>query len=278
MQFKKHSGRNFSKFGTFHTAEFYAEIESEADIAAAFASAHKLGIKPFVLGGGSNVFFKHSKIKSALLKNALPKKIEQLDTNLFRVSSSVDMLELLDFAYKNSRNSCYYLASAPCQLGGAIAMNAGGGRAEGKSISDFVVSVRYFDGTKIVEKQKPDIFFDYRNSEFSDGEKFVVSAVLELPPAKFAENPIRARLEWAAKNQDLSKRNCGSMCNRYYAPILKFTRLLFARAPAGISSKKLNWAVNSSTNPAWLRAVFATIKTLHACLGKRLKFEIKMVD
>ena len=68
------------------------------------------------------------------------------------------------------------------------------------------------------------------------------------------------------------------MCNRYYAPILKFTRLLFTLAPAGISPKKLNWAVNSSTNPAWLRAVFATIKTLHACLGKRLKFEIKMVD
>lgn len=278
MTFGKYKGRGLSKFATEHSADFYAEISDACALADAFADAEKLGLKIAVLGGGSNVFFKHRKIKSAVLKNALPPTITHIGGNLFEVSSSVEMAKLLQFCLKNSRESCYYLASAPCQVGGAIAMNAGGGEKAANYISDFIVSVKFFDGKNVVEKPKEELGFGYRTSAFSDKRCFIISAVFRFPEKIYAENPIAARINWAKQNQDLSAPNCGSLCNRYDAKILGFVRALFAHCPARLSPKKLNWAQNRSKNPAWLGLLFFTIRTLHKVLGKKLKFEIKMFE
>ncbi len=278
MNVEKYNGRTLSKFKTHHIANFYVEIKSEADIPEAFALAKQACKDVFVLGAGSNVFFKNKKIKSAVLKNSLPQEIKHIDGDLFEVSAGVEMMKFLNFAFKDSRDCCYYLASAPCQVGGAIAMNAGSGPKEAKSISDFIESVRFFDGEKIVEKQKDEIAFSYRHSDFIDKKCFIISAKFRLPKIEISGNPIRDRLAWATEKQDLATNNCGSMCNRYYAPILKFTRFVFAKAPAGLSKKSLNWAVNNAENPRWLRVVFGTIKLLHKILCKPLKFEIRMID
>ena len=278
MNVSKYSGKTLSKFKTFNVADFYIEITSEENIADAFTLAKKAGRKIFVLGAGSNVFFKNKNIKSAVLKNALPQEIKHLEGDLFEVSAGVDMMKFLNFAFKQSRDCCYYLASAPCQVGGAIAMNAGSGPKEGKSISDFIESVRFFNGEKIVEKRKDEIAFSYRHSDFIEKQCFIVSAKFRLPKIEISGNPIRDRLAWATEKQDLATNNCGSMCNRYYAPILKFARFVFAKTPAGLSRKTLNWAVNKADNPLWLRSVFGLIRLLHKILRKPLKFEIRMID
>ena len=116
-----------SRFRTRHTVDFYADITSADDAIEAFAFAKNFNLKPFVLGAGSNVFFKNKKIKSFVLKNAVEQKIEYLGNDKFEVTSSVMMLDLLKFLYKDNRDASYYLASAPCEVGGAIAMNAGTG-------------------------------------------------------------------------------------------------------------------------------------------------------
>ncbi len=278
MDVEKYRGRNLSRFRTYNKADFFARIRSETDILEAFNFAKKNNLKVFVLGNGSNVFFKNTSVKSFVLKNEFPKFIKQIDEDLFEVSSSTDMISLLDFAFNNSRDCCYYLASAPCQIGGAIAMNAGSGKAQAKYISDFIVSVRFFDGEKIVEKSKDDLFFDYRNSEFLSKKCFIISAKLRLPKIKIDGNPIRERLEWARENQDLSSPNCGSLCNKYNASILKFVRTITFLFPAGISKKKLNWAINKARNPIWLKMVFALIKSFHKLFNKSLKFEIRIID
>ncbi len=274
----QYNGRGLSKFRTLNTAKCYIEISDENDVAQAFNLVQEQGLEPFVLGAGSNVFFRNKKIKSAIIKNNLPKSINHIKDDLFEVSASVDMLQLLNFTLSENRDCCYYLASAPCQVGGAIAMNAGSGKVEHKYICNFIKSVKYFDGEKIVEKNKEEIFFDYRTSEFLHKKCFIISAIFEFPQKNITTNPIRERLEWAKKNQDLSQANCGSMCNTYNANILKFVRFLFAPLPCGLSKKKLNWAQNKSKNPFWLRLMFGTIKALHKILHKRLKFEIIFVD
>ena len=276
MKIEKYSGRGLSKFRTFHKADFYAEIAAEEDIAPAFYAARMAGREICVLGGGSNIFFKRTNIRAAVLKNALPEFITPLGGGRYEVSASVGMMRLLNYARGRGLNCFYYLASAPCQIGGAIAMNAGSGKKEARYISDFIESVKFFDGEKFAVKTKPQIFFAHRDSEFLSKPTFIISAVFKFEPAAFGGNPVRERLEWAAEHQDLSLPNCGSMCDKYSAPILKFARAAFALAPAGLSRKKLNWAVNKARSPIWLRALFGFIKILHAALGKRLKFEIRM--
>ena len=277
MKISAYNGRSLSRFRTLNAADFYVEIKSPDDIAAAYSEAKKRRREIFVLGGGSNVFFQNAKIKSAILKNALPETMENLGGGRFKVSSSATMGDLLAFALKNSLDCCYYLASAPCQVGGAIAMNAGSGIKEGLSISDFVESVEFFDGQKISTMQKSEARFGFRSSIFLEKNYFITSAILRLPEKKIDGNPIRERLEWAVKNQDLSGNNCGSLCDEYCAPILKFARFLFSKSPAKLSAKKLNWALNSAENPLWLKMLLCTITLLHKLLRRRLRFEIRIV-
>ena len=77
LEVKRYSGKSLSRFRTRHTADFYADITSANDAIQAFDFAKNKSLKPFVLGAGSNVFFKNSKIKSFVMKNALPKKLFQ---------------------------------------------------------------------------------------------------------------------------------------------------------------------------------------------------------
>lgn len=277
---KKYSGKTLSCLRTYNEAPFYCEIKTPDDAVEAFkyAASHKL--TPFVLGGGSNVFFKRTKIKSMILKVAMPKTLVQSETaaDEFEVSASVKMLDMLGKLYSDSRDAPYYLASAPCEIGGALAMNAGSGPKEGLSISDFLLSLTYADENGIHTAKKKDIAFSYRHSPFADGRAMIVSAVFSFSKKNFSENPIKARLEWAKKNQDLSAPNCGSLCNKYYAPILKIARTVFAPFRAGISQKKLNWAYNKANSPFTLRACLGLITILHKLLQKPLKFEIKFVD
>jgi len=48
--------------------------------------------------------------------------------------------------------------------------------------------------------------------------------------------------------------------------------------PAGISKKKLNWAYNNAKNPIALRMCLATLTMLHRIFGKKIKYEIKIIE
>ncbi len=274
---KIYKGSNLSKFRTFHKCDLF-ELSEKSQIANAFAWAKRKGRKVFVLGNGSNVFFKNKRIKSLIIKNALPPHIEYLGADKFRVSSSVELLNLLYKLFSEGRDAPYYLASAPCQVGGAIAMNAGTGIKESKYISDFLEEVYYWDNGEFKTTKKEDLILSHRNSSLGKNGIFIISAVFKFPPKIFYNNPIKERLEWAVKNQDLSMNNCGSLCTKYDAVIMKSVRRIFKNTPAGISPKKLNWAVNKSKNPIWLRAVIFALKVLHKIYGKELKFELKIVE
>ncbi|MBQ6534899.1 MAG: FAD-binding protein [Opitutales bacterium] len=277
LEVKEYKGKFLSRFRTLNRAKLYAEIRSPEDAIEAFALAEKLGAKPFVLGAGSNVFFRRSDISAFVMKNAVEKKIEPLGGDRFLVSSSVMMIDLLKFMRDESRAAPYYLASAPCEVGGAIAMNAGTGPKEGKAVFDFIESVKFVRGGKVLELPAAEIAHSHRSTELSSNA-FALSAVFSFPKTELSSDPVKDRLEWAAKNQDLSVPNCGSLCNKYDARLMRFARFLFAPLPAGMSQKKLNWAYNKAESPACLRAFISTLTLLHKIFRKELKYEIKMID
>ena len=275
---REYRGNGLSKFRTFHRVPLYAEIKSPDQAVEAFIYARERGLSPFVLGAGSNVFFKNSRVKSLVLKTALPPEIRDMGNGAFEVSASATMADLLKRLYREGRDGPYYLASAPCQIGGAVAMNAGSGPREGKSISDFLKSVTLADADGIRTISKGELEPSYRRTRLLERRAFIVSAVFEFPERRFDCDPIKERMEWAVRHQDLSAPNCGSVCNKYDARIMRFTRLLFRPFKAGMSAKKLNWAYNRAKGPATLKAFFWVLKFLHKLFGKELKFEIRMVD
>lgn len=279
LKHERYAGRGLSLLRTFNMAENFCRISevNEAVEALRFAASKKIEV--VVVGGGSNIFFKSTKIESFLLKNELPETIEYLGGDRFRVSASVPMLKLLKNMKELGRDTFYYLASAPCQIGGAIAMNAGSGPKEGLAISDFIESVECADFEDVKTYSKSEIDFSYRHSEFlAKPTRFITSAIFVFPEKKIEGDPIAARIEWARKNQDLSAPNCGSLCSKYDARILKFVRLLYSFFPTRLSGKKLNWVLNRAENPAWLTSMLWLIRFLHKIFGKKLKFELRIFE
>ncbi len=279
MEIRRYESKNFSKFKTLNTIEQFCEIKNPQDAIDAFSYAKKNNLPTFVLGAGSNVFFKNIVVKTFVLSNSLPHSIEALDENLVKVSSSTPLITLLRWTYARNLDAPYYLSSAPCQVGGAIAMNAGTGTKENLSIFDFLEEIEFVKDAEIVKKKKSEIKFAYRHTEFLDAsDVFILSATFKFETKNFDANPIKVRLDWANENQDLKSNNCGSLCYKYNAKIMKFCRWLFKRLPAGISPKKLNWAVNKSYHPFWLRLFLNTLVFMHKILRKEIKLEVKIVE
>lgn len=277
-EIQRREGRDFSLFRSRHVAENFAEIRRAEDVPELLKIAGERGLGTVFLGGGSNIFFASRRIRQLVMKNALPEVVEHLGGDRFRVSSSVPMLKLLRRMKELGRDCFYCLASAPCQIGGAIAMNAGSGPGEGISVSDYIESVEAANAEGLLTFKKSELGFGYRRSAFLDNpDLFAVGAVFVFPKKKIAGDPIAERMEWAREHQDLRFPNCGSLCSRYDARILRLVRALYRFCPAGLSGKKLNWAQNRSENPAWLASMLRLIEILHALAGRELKFELRIV-
>ena len=127
----------------------FLSASTSVSAACGSAAARAAGMGVACVGGGANIFFVSRKVESFVLKNELPEIIEYLGGDKFRVSSSVPMIKLLRKMRELGRDCFYYLASAPCQIGGAVARNAGSGPKEGLSVSDYIESVEAADADGI---------------------------------------------------------------------------------------------------------------------------------
>ena len=268
--------KKLSLYRTEHEVPFYREINSEAAALEAMEDAHRQNLDIFILGNGSNTFFENRVVRSAVLKNSLPRKIEPLEGQRVRISSSVLVSEVLKYCYEQQLDCFYFLASVPAEVGGALAMNAGQGLAYGgASIMDFVEEVRYIkDGTVHVDKPE-NLSVSYRRTIFTgQTDMFILDGVFVFPKCDpFVENPIKSRIEWAKKSQDLSKPNCGTVFKTVNMKILNRFRGL-SLLGATYSRKTNNWIINESNSPLGIKTLLYLVIFFHKITFQKCETEI----
>lgn len=272
----KKKNKKLSLYRTEHEVPFYREISSEQDAIYAIKDAQNSRLNVYILGNGSNTFFENRVIRSAILKNSFPRIIEPLPENKFYISSSVLVSEVLKYCYKLQLDCFYYLASVPAEIGGALAMNAGQGRAfGGESIMNFVEEIRFIQNGKIIVKKPEELAVSYRSTIFTgQTDLFILGATFNFSPvAPFQENPIKARIEWAKEKQDLSKPNCGTVFKVADGRIMSRLRgiRLFG---ASFSKKTNNWIVNQSKSPLGIKLLMYIVIILHRILLKKCEAEV----
>jgi UDP-N-acetylmuramate dehydrogenase len=270
------NSKKLSLYRTEHEFPFYREITSEESALSSIDEAKKTGRKLYILGNGSNTFFQNKVICSAVLKNTLPRIIEPTDGLKFYISSSVLVSEVLKYCYSRNLDCFYYLASVPAEIGGALAMNAGEGLAKGgASIMNFVESVRFIRSGEICEEPPSRLNVSYRNTIFTgQTDMFILGATFTFPHVeKFDENPIKARIAWAKKYQDLSKPNCGSVFKTVHPKILNRFRGLKLFG-ATYSRKTGNWITNESKNPLGIKLLISLVILTHRLLFQKCETEV----
>jgi len=276
--FSRFESDRLSWFRTSHEFLNYAEITSRDDYVKAISSRD--ASSPIcMLGNGSNCLFARKTVKTFLLKNKLPKKIDWQSDNLLWASSSVPLMLVLKECKQRSLDSFFYLSSVPATIGGAIAMNAGRGRGHNKTIFDFVEQVVFWTPDGQVSLPPEEIKRDYRNTVFLENPDWFISNILFRFPVSSttdSENPISERVKYSQEVQDHSGPNCGSVFKSFHPKLLgrlrgvKFKGALF-------SAKTQNWITNhskSSIGVLWLMrlAIF-----LHFILLKKCSLEIRVI-
>ena len=175
---------NFSELTTLNIGgpikEFY-KAETEQELINYIEVALEKKIPYLVIGGGSNLLVSDEGFDGSVIQNAIKDK-HLLGNNLVVKSGEV-LLEVVDFANESGLSGLESLAGIPGTIGGAVYGNAG---AYGQTISDHLVSVKYFDADaheiKIVHKD--DCGFKYRDSIFKKTKNIVLEITLNLIPAE----------------------------------------------------------------------------------------------
>lgn len=260
----------FLHYAAFDSAETFREL-------CDWAAEHDLPV--FILGNGSNTLFTRHKVRALVLKNEIAEKITPLEGDRFEVSSATQVMRVLKYCEKDSRDSFYFLASVPATIGGAIAMNAGAG--SGGTIFDFLEELTYFDGTEEITLKREEIGISHRQTMFTGIQtKLVLRAIFRFPKIEMTESPIRKRAHWARDNQDLASPNCGSVFRDCHRPLVARFRFF---PPWGIripgfrtqySRRVNNWIITRSPSPRPTVFLIRLVQFAHRLIGKRAVTEI----
>jgi len=269
-----------SHFRTRHRFLHYGEATSVEEFVAYRRWAEVRGLPLLILGNGSNVLFRRSRIRALVVKNKLPRTLFEIDENTIEVSSTVAISQVLKWCKDRNLDSCYYLASVPATIGGAIAMNAGRGRTHNRSIFDFVKSVTFLEGDELKTWQRHEIPIGYRQTPFTGlTSRLVVSAELTFPPRSDdrGSDAGRERVAWSKENQDHSAPNCGSVFKQSHSRIMSFLRGK-RLSTAKYSPKTANWLLSRGPSSKPLVRLIRIAQVLHRLAGKRAVVELIQVD
>lgn len=224
-----------------HTPEELSEI---------LKTAHGLGIKPRILGAGTNVLAPDDGVRGLVicLKDCLD-GMERLDETHIRVMAGVTMTRSAAYAANLGLSGLEFAHGIPGTVGGGVYMNAG---AYGGEICQICESIQLMslDGEIRTAAQK-EMGFSYRHSLLEETGEIVVSAVFRLSPKE--PNAIRAAMkELMAKrsaSQPLDMPSAGSAFKRpaggYAAALIDQAGLKGYRVGnAAVSQKHAGFAVN----------------------------------
>jgi UDP-N-acetylmuramate dehydrogenase len=233
-----------------------------------------------ILGNGSNLLIDDLGVRGYVIKlNKCCNSIKLTEKNKLEVGAGVLLSSFIKFSLENNLYGNEFLSSVPGTIGGAIFMNAGTWIDKNLFISDYLISVKYFDGVEIKEFNKEECCFGYRSSIFHQNEDWIIlEAIFKLPsqPKELGEKKRKERLEYATSSQDLKYPNAGSIFCKGNGKLLRL--LMGVRwGKAGWSRKTLNW-INvygkATSNDVYRLITFA--KMLHFVFLQKIKVEIRI--
>ncbi len=252
-------------------AEVMALPKTAEELKTVLAACRTLGVKPAVLGAGTNVLAPDAGIKGLVicLKDALVGMEHTGETNI-RIYAGVTMARAANFAASLGLFGLEFAHGIPGTVGGGVYMNAG---AYGGEICQVCTAVQTMDPEGNIRTYTgEEMGFSYRHSRLEDADEIVICAdfVLEKKP----EAEIRAKMqELMAKrraSQPLELPSAGSAFKRpaqgYAAALIDQAGLKgFQIGDAAVSEKHAGFVVNKGNATAedvkaLLQAVAARVK------------------
>lgn len=265
-------------------AEVMVFPKNREELAKILELSALLGLKPAILGAGTNVLAPDGGIGGLVicLKDALD-GMEQLDETHIQVMAGVTMTRAAVYAANLGLSGLEFAHGIPGTVGGGVYMNAG---AYGGEICQVCTSVEVMDMNghlhTLTGKQ---MRFSYRHSILEEQPGIVISAVFALVPKAVDEIKGRMRelMGKRSASQPLELPSAGSAFKRpvggYAAALIEQAGLKgFQVGGAAISTKHAGFAVNlGGASAADVRALLQQVSDrVFEKSGIRLEPEVRI--
>ena len=170
--------KNHTTFKIGGPADMYVSVESVDELSSLIKLAKETKTPYTVIGNGSNVLVGDNGIRGLVIEIGSDLACCETGGEKIYAQAGVLLSKIASLAASNSLSGMEEISGIPGTLGGAIYMNAG---AYGGEIKNVIKTVKYVDTDgEIITVTGDECNFGYRQSIFTDGQKFIVSAELEL--------------------------------------------------------------------------------------------------
>ena len=265
-------------------AALMAFPKNEDELAALLRAASQCGVKPRILGAGTNVLAPDEGLDGLVIctKDCLL-GLRALEGGRIEAMAGETLAHAAVFARGQSLTGLEFAHGIPGTVGGGVYMNAGAYGGEIAQVAE-ETTVLMADGTRRVLRGAEQAFA-YRTSAFERMECMIVKTVFALRPGDTDEIGARMRelMEKRRASQPLELPSAGSTFKRpagAYAGALIEASGLKGRGVGGaeVSRKHAGFVVNRGGATA--RDVLETIKlvqeTVYADSGFRLEPEVRI--
>lgn len=173
----------YTRFGIGGPAAALVEASTEEAFLAALIEARSSGLEWAVIGAGTNLIVADAGFRGIVLRY-LGNRIER-HGRCVSAQAGAGLESLVDFAIDAGLRGLETMAGIPGSVGAAVYGNAG---AYGRSVSDSLIEVRFFDGSSVRQFDNAGCEFEYRGSVFKRHKDWVIlEAEFALEPAEPAE-------------------------------------------------------------------------------------------
>ena len=278
---------SMAKHTTFRVggnADIYVSVKSVRELSSLIKLARETDTPFLVIGNGSNILVKDKGIRGLVIEIGSGMSDFELKGNKIYAQAGVLISKLASLALNHSLSGMEEISGIPGTLGGGIYMNAGAYGGELKNIIKTVTYIDEYGEEKTVTADECE--FGYRKSIFTNGGKYIVSAVLELSEGDRTE--ISEKMADYAKRrrekQPLSLPSAGSTFKRpegYFAGALIQESGLkgYKSGGAMISDLHAGFVVNydNATSQDILDVIKHTQETVLDKFGVMLETEVKII-
>jgi len=195
-------------YGLGGPADYFIRPKTIEQLKEVVKRCNENELRIYVLGFGSNLLIADDGLRAAVIKlEAEPfSKLKYEDQEVI-AGAGAELSKLVLTCVEKGLSGVEALTGIPGSVGGAVKMNAGGNFGDfGSSVESVTVMDK---NGKIFEKSKPELVFDYRQTNIT--AKFILSARLRLNPADPEQIMRTVKEIWIHKknNQPLNTKNSG---------------------------------------------------------------------
>jgi UDP-N-acetylmuramate dehydrogenase len=253
--------------------------ESQKDMLDLLKRFRETGEKYYVLGNGSNILINDKGIDRVVVNNKQSCDFINFQKNgIVEVGSSFDMREFIRLCVDEKLKVFTDLITIPASIGGAVYMNAGRGGNK-VCVSDFLLSVKFFDGERIRELKKDDCLFSYRYSIFHQHQDWLILSAkfqFDYQAREAGAKKMLERINLVKERSYFKHHSAGSIFKKRNHLIMKIVKGLKI-GNAGYSKFDENVILNfGSATFKDVSRLINLVKFLHFIFFKKCKLEIKI--